>query len=107
MLAGYAVAKSFRVPAKWVTAPVAVLLAEWTVMDSGLARPDYIAYFNQLAGSHPERITVESDAGQDAHLLGQVLKELAAQQVELRIKTTARLDQEGLTEVLEVPPSKK
>jgi len=32
-----------------------------------LAHPDYIAYFNELAGRHPERIVVDSDLdwGQD------------------------------------------
>jgi hypothetical protein len=46
---------------------IAVLLAAWFAVSSLLAHPDYIAYFNELAGRHPERIVVDSDLdwGQD------------------------------------------
>ena len=38
---------------------------------SAMAHPDYIAYFNELAGTHPERILVDSDLdwGQDMNRL--------------------------------------
>ena len=107
VLAGYAVAKAFRNPAKWVTAPAAILLVGWVVVDSWLARPDYIAYFNQLTGAHPEKITVESDLGQDAHRLSQVLKNLGAGQVAARLNTTAQLDQAGFPPVRDVPAFEK
>src|SRR5579872_242083 len=47
-------------------AMVAVLLL-WLTTESVLAHPDYIAYFNQLAGHSPETLLVESDLdwGQD------------------------------------------
>ncbi|MEA2337069.1 MAG: hypothetical protein QOE82_1076 [Thermoanaerobaculia bacterium] len=46
---------------------IAVLLTAWIAASSLLAHPDYLAYFNELAGSHPERIVVDSDLdwGQD------------------------------------------
>jgi len=46
---------------------IAVLLTAWIAVSSLLAHPDYIAYFNELAGTHPERIVVDSDLdwGQD------------------------------------------
>jgi len=103
VLAGYAVSKAFRNPAKWVTAPAAVLLAGWSVADTCLARPDYITYFNQLAGSHPERITVESDLGQDVHRLSQALRDLGVNQVALKIHTSGRLEQEKLPPFTEIP----
>jgi hypothetical protein len=46
---------------------IAVLLTAWIAVSSLLAHPDYIAYFNELAVQHPERIVVDSDLdwGQD------------------------------------------
>jgi hypothetical protein len=45
----------------------ALILLVWTAVSSAAAHPDYLAYFNELAGSHPERILVDSDLdwGQD------------------------------------------
>jgi hypothetical protein len=41
------------------------------------AHPDYLAYFNEIGGSRPERILVDSDLdwGQDMHLLEAALKQ--------------------------------
>jgi hypothetical protein len=46
---------------------IAVILGAWIAVSSLLAHPNYIAYFNELAGRHPERIVVDSDLdwGQD------------------------------------------
>jgi hypothetical protein len=46
---------------------IAIALGAWISVSSLLAHPDYIAYFNELAGRHPERIVVDSDLdwGQD------------------------------------------
>jgi hypothetical protein len=46
---------------------MAIVLGAWMAVSSLLAHPDYIAYFNELAGRHPERIVVDSDLdwGQD------------------------------------------
>jgi len=56
--------------------PVLIAVFGWVVVSAVLAHPDYIAYFNELAGSHPERILVDSDLdwGQDAHRLVAELK---------------------------------
>jgi len=53
------------------------------VADSWMIRPDYLAYFNQFAGSHPERILVETDLdwGQDLYRLSRRLKELQVDHV--------------------------
>ena len=57
----------------------AVLLA-WVAVSAALAHPDYLAYFNEAAGSHPDRILVDSDLdwGQDMHLLSAELKRRGA-----------------------------
>jgi 4-amino-4-deoxy-L-arabinose transferase-like glycosyltransferase len=48
----------------------------WIFVSGALAHPDYIAYFNELAASHPERILVDSDLdwGQDMNRLAAELK---------------------------------
>ena len=46
--------------------PVALLLG-WYFIATAIAHPDYLAYFNEAAGRHPERIAADSnlDWGQD------------------------------------------
>ena len=50
----------------------AAILLVWTALSSLAAHPDYLAYFNELGGTHPERILVDSDLdwGQDMARLG-------------------------------------
>jgi energy-coupling factor transporter transmembrane protein EcfT len=50
--------------------PVIVILWAWLIVGSALAHPFYLADFNLLAGSQPERIVTDSDLdwGQDLHL---------------------------------------
>ncbi len=58
----------------------------WFVGASFSAHPDYLPYFNELAGSHPERILAESDLdwGQDLHRLSTRLRELNVREVKIR-----------------------
>jgi hypothetical protein len=107
VLAGHAISISFRGRAKWVLGPIVVLLAGSVVVDSWIIHPDYMSYFNQLAGSHPSRITVESDMGQDVHRLSQALRSLGAKEVAIRINTTAELEKEGLPPFCEIPRYRK
>jgi hypothetical protein len=50
---------------------VLIGLLLWLGAESVYAHPDYLAYFNELAGSHPEKIIVECDLdwGQDLYRL--------------------------------------
>jgi hypothetical protein len=57
---------------RWMRIALALLLA-WFAGSSLLAHPDYLPYFNELAGSHPENIVVDSDLD-----WGQDMKRLAA-----------------------------
>jgi hypothetical protein len=53
-------------------------LLAWFITSSVLAHPNYLAYFNEIAGSRPERILIDSDLdwGQDMKLLALRLREL-------------------------------
>ena len=46
---------------------VAAALLAWIAIAGAAAHPDYLAYFNEFAGAHPEKILVDSDLdwGQD------------------------------------------
>jgi hypothetical protein len=60
---------------RWARA-VAVALMLWMAVSGWAAHPDYLAYFNELAGSQPERYLIDSDLdwGQDMNLLVAELK---------------------------------
>ena len=62
--------------ARWVGRIMAVGLAAWMLVSTTKAHPDYLAYFNEFAGNHPERILVDSDLdwGQDLLRLREVLR---------------------------------
>lgn len=53
----------------------AIALLAWLFVGVALAHPDYMAWFNEAAGRHPERIAVDSnlDWGQDWLRLAQVV----------------------------------
>ncbi len=55
----------------------------WLCVESVQAHPDYLAYFNELAGSHPERILADSDLdwGQDLYRLQQEARAVHASPV--------------------------
>jgi hypothetical protein len=67
---------------KWRWAAVGVLTL-WFAGSSLLSHPDYLAYFNELAGSEPENILVDSDLdwGQDLKRLSKRLHEVGATSV--------------------------
>ncbi|MGP0075573.1 MAG: ArnT family glycosyltransferase [Bryobacteraceae bacterium] len=58
-------------------------LVLWLVATSALSHPDYIPYFNALAGNEPEKILVDSDLdwGQDMKRLSKRLHEVGATEV--------------------------
>jgi len=64
---------------KWAGLTLGALLL-WLAASSALAHPDYIPYFNALAGGHPENIVVDSDLdwGQDMKRLSKRLHEAGA-----------------------------
>jgi hypothetical protein len=85
ILAAYAVCEFLHLARR--TAPalaiIPVLLSSWVIAEGWSARPDYLAYFNEFAGAHPERILAESDLdwGQDLYRLSARLKELRVNHV--------------------------
>jgi hypothetical protein len=82
------------------TSPLgALVLVLWMAISGALSHPDYLAYFNEFAGSEPERILVDSDLdwGQSTKQLARRLKELGATQVNFGVRN-------GRSEYLEIWP---
>lgn len=98
LMAGHAFCSAFSHRRWRILTAASVLLAGTVVADSWLAHPDYLAYFNQFAGGHPENILVESDLdwGQDLQRLSGRLKSLGVKEVSLRYFGTAPLESAGL-----------
>lgn len=85
---------------QWAPNVLALLLI-WMTGSSLWVHPDYLAYFNELAGSRPENVLVDSDLdwGQDMKRLSKRLQEAGPPFV-----TFTPLADPGLTQVLGFPP---
>jgi len=88
---------------------VALILASTVLLESWSSRPDYLAYFNQLAGNHPENVLAESDLdwGQDLRRLSWRLKERGVKFINIRYFGTAPLDLVGLPAYHIVSPDER
>jgi hypothetical protein len=71
-----------------------VALLTWLFVGSAAAHPDYLGWFNEAAGPHPERIAVDSnlDWGQDVLRLERVVRELKIEKLYIEYATSARLE---------------
>jgi hypothetical protein len=74
-----------------------VALLGWQCVSVALTQPDYLAYFNELAGSHPEKILIDSDLdwGQDLRRLKHTLSERKIESFGFVYRGTADLQREG------------
>jgi hypothetical protein len=97
--AGYALLTAWqRWPLRGARVVLLALLA-WQFGTLITSYPDYLTFFNPLAGGHPERIVVDSDldwGGQDLRRLERVLKARHVTQLAIGYKGTADLAREPL-----------
>jgi hypothetical protein len=98
VLGGHALATMFRYRKSFLPVVAGSVLVALAIGDCWMAHPDYLAYFNQLAGSHPENVLGGSDLdwGQDLHRLAKRLRERGIEHVSIRYFGTAPLDKAGL-----------
>jgi hypothetical protein len=77
---------------------VAVLVAGMLVT-SARTWPDYLAYFNPVAGPHPERILVDSnlDWGQDLYRLADTVRARGIDSIRVHYFGSSQLSSVGLT----------
>ena len=90
-------------------AALAVALVSWQLVASFRSHPDYLAYFNELAGEHPERILVDSDLddGQDLKRLGDTLRGRHVPAVWLAYAGSATVAEHGLPPVRWLQPHQR
>jgi hypothetical protein len=109
ILAGYGVVALWRKrgPGGVMSGPLAaVALLSWQGVASIRAHPDYLAYFNELAGPHPERILVDSDLddGQDLKRLADTLRARHITEIALAYAGSATVRAHGLPPVRWLEP---
>lgn len=81
------------------TAVLVMLLIVWQVGESAKAQGNFLAYFNELAGSDPSKILTtgcDLDCGQDLFRLADELRSRNASRVTLAVWTSADVDRSGL-----------
>ncbi len=83
----------------WGISAAAALLG-WLIWTGAAKHPDYLAYFNELAGKEPEKVLVDSDLdwGQDFKRLASRLQVLGA--TEVHFSTLVPADLEGFPPLL-------
>jgi len=99
ILAGVGVMQLWQVGrARWLGRILAVGLMSWTLASSVMAQPDNLAYFNEFAGKHPERILVDSDLdwGQDLLRLSNDLRSRGVEHVAIAYNGSTDLNQMNL-----------
>jgi dolichyl-phosphate-mannose-protein mannosyltransferase len=87
----------------------ALALTGWLVADAALAHPDYLPWFNRLAGRHPERVLLDSDLdwGQDLGRLADTLRARGVPHVWLAYHGKVDLSRQGLPPYTELPPDQR
>ena len=109
LAAGYAVSEwMVKRGSRARQALVAVLVAA-ALVESWRAHPDYLPYFNALAGNAPERFQGDSDLdwGQDLGRLSRRLRELGVEELAVAYFGTADLDKAGLPRFRELAPGER
>ena len=78
--------------------PLTAAFIVWLIVGSAIAHPDYLAWFNGFAGSHPERILNDSnlDWGQDVLRLVREARKNHIAHLTTSLAGTADLDRIGL-----------
>jgi hypothetical protein len=86
-----------------------IALLSWQGFTLVSTHPDYLAYFNEFAGAHPEKILVDSDLdwGQDLRRLNHTLRERKIERFAFVYRGTADLQREGLPTVQLLWPNQR
>lgn len=109
LIAGHAVYTLISTRRHQFVAVFAGVLLFAVVAESWVVHPDYLAYFNQLAGSHPEHILSESDLdwGQDLYRLNDRLNALGAKDLTLGYFGPTAVEAAGITNYKLLSPFQK
>ena len=77
---------------------MAMVLTGWLLAESARTHPDYLPYFNQLAGDQPERVLLDSDLdwGQDLRRLADTLRARRVPHVSIAYHGKVDMSKQGL-----------
>ena len=110
MVAAYALVEIWD-SSRWRGAgrALAAALVVWQVGTSARAHPDYLAYFNEFAGSRPERILLDSDLdwGQDLLRLADTVRVRRIPSLSTVYWGTADVTRHGLPNVHLLQPNER
>jgi 4-amino-4-deoxy-L-arabinose transferase-like glycosyltransferase len=100
ILAGYGAVQLWSTEGTWRwPARIALIgILSWQVVSTSRFHPDYLAYFNELAGRHPEEFLLwgcDYDCGQDTGELARLLEQYNVSHLALRIFSSADLPRLG------------
>lgn len=110
IVAGYSASRllTLKIKLRPVGLGLIAILFSWQLVSSFAAHPDYLAYFNVLAGNHPEEISVDSDLdwGQDLKRLSQTLKQRNITEIKIKYNGSGgiNLEQFHLPQMGELKP---
>jgi Dolichyl-phosphate-mannose-protein mannosyltransferase len=107
MIAGYGAACLWHFKrARLIARATVTGLLFWLFASSARTHPDYLSYFNELVGGHPERVLLDSDLdwGQDLLRLGNFLRAHKLGSVALAYAGTADPAQHGLPGIRPLAP---
>jgi len=88
---------------------IPVLLIAWQAVETARAQPDFLAYFNELAGKDPSRVMVtgcDLDCGQDLFRLSAEAKKRNITHLKLAVWTSADLQRMQLPDFEVLQPYK-
>ena len=85
---------------------LAAACVAWEVVVCAAAHPDYLPYFNEVAGAHPETIAVDSDLdwGQDIGRLGDFVRRHGIRQLSVALFDTEILPRHIPASLRRLPP---
>jgi hypothetical protein len=109
VVAGCACGFLWQSPGRWrlLGRSVLVVLLLWQCISSLNAHPDYIAYFNELAGRDPSRVLVtgcDLDCGQDLFRLSRALHERNVSHLNIAVWSSADMSRMNLPAFQTPPP---
>jgi hypothetical protein len=98
-----------RVEATELARAATVALAGSTLFVAARAHPDHLAYFNPIAGAHPERILVDSnlDWGQDLYRLADVMQRMRIGEIRVAYFGSADLQAAGVPNARRLEPNER
>ena len=112
IMAGYGAARLWQTKAasRQVTRVALIALLAWHLVSSSRVHPDYVTYFNELAGRHPEKVLLwgcDYDCGQDIARLANLVRERQVEHLALAVFGNNDFAQQGLPSFEKLAPYQK